>query len=287
LDGNDISSFNLRWLRQQISYVGQESILFNTSIHENIRLGLNNMTTSEVALTPLVIAAAKTANAHDFIISLPQGYQTEVGAKGLQISGGQRQRICIARCLIRNPKILLLDEATSALDVKSERAVQVALESAAKDRTTVVIAHRLSTIRNADNIIVMSQGSVVEQGQHDELMLQDGLYASLVRMQQIPNTAAEEAEEEDYLASERVLPELTTAEEKSDIVQIEEHSFTARGEKHGEQGKVIGDKTIKPSLWIYAQVVMELNRQEGLLIFGGLVFCIIAGLVIPVSVCVS
>jgi len=190
LGNEDIQALNLNWLRSQISLVGQEPTLFNTTIIENIAFGLEeDATLSNGDVEALVEEAAKKANAHDFIYSLPLGYQTLVGEKGVQLSGGQKQRICIARAMIKNPQILLLDEATSALDVGAERSVQLALATAAQDRTTIVIAHRLSTIRRADNIVVMSQGQIVEQGTHAELIAKRGAYAELVEKQHISNAA--------------------------------------------------------------------------------------------------
>jgi ATP-binding cassette subfamily B (MDR/TAP) protein 1 len=177
----------MRWYRQLIGLVDQNPILLDASILENIYYGCCdvNDATSEAERLEKVVNAAKKAYAHDFITALPEGYQTRVGEKGLQFSGGQRQRISIARALIRDPKILLLDEATSALDSSSEKAVQAAIDAAAEQRTTVIIAHRLSTITNADLIIVIADGKVVDQGTHGELMSRQGLYAELIEKQQI------------------------------------------------------------------------------------------------------
>ncbi|RLM74707.1 putative multidrug resistance protein [Panicum miliaceum] len=186
LDGHDIAALNAEWLRSQIGLVSQEPVLFATSIRENILFG------DEAASLKQVVAAAKMANAHDFITKLPHGYETNVGQLGTQLSGGQKQRIAIARALIRNPRILQLDEATSALDSESERAVQDALERAAVGRTTVVVAHRLSTIRKADMIAVLDAGRVVECGTHDELVAvgpdgsEGGVYARMARLQKAP-----------------------------------------------------------------------------------------------------
>lgn len=193
LDGLELKDLNLRWLRSQMAYVGQEPVLFSTTIFENIRHGLIN---SRLPLeTPeetkeRVIAASKMAYADDFVMALPNGYDTEIGEKGLSLSGGQRQRIAIARAIISDPKILLLDEATSALDTRSEKIIQQALDNAAKNRTTIIVAHRLSTICNADKIIVMEAGKVVEQGTHSDLLSQNGLYADLVDKQQVLNAIA-------------------------------------------------------------------------------------------------
>ncbi|GMT26053.1 hypothetical protein PFISCL1PPCAC_17350, partial [Pristionchus fissidentatus] len=177
LDGHDIPSYNLHYLRNIIGVVSQEPVLFNCSIAENIRFGRVDVTLNEVKV------ACAIANAQKFVEALPLKYDTLVGDRGTQLSGGQKQRIAIARALVRNPKILLLDEATSALDAESERVVQRALDKAAKGRTTVIIAHRLSTIRNADKIIAMKHGEIVEMGNHDSLMLTKGLYHDLVMAQ--------------------------------------------------------------------------------------------------------
>uniref|UniRef100_A0ACD5Z0U5 Uncharacterized protein n=1 Tax=Avena sativa TaxID=4498 RepID=A0ACD5Z0U5_AVESA len=183
VDGVDIRRLRLKWLRAQIGLVSQEPALFATSIMENILFGKEDATPEEVT------AAAKAANAHNFISQLPQGYDTQVGERGVQMSGGQKQRIAIARAILKSPKILLLDEATSALDTESERVVQEALDLASVGRTTIVVAHRLSTIRNADMIAVMQYGEVKELGSHDELIAdENGLYTSLVRLQQTRET---------------------------------------------------------------------------------------------------
>ncbi|RLN10010.1 putative multidrug resistance protein [Panicum miliaceum] len=178
LDGVDIRRLRLKWLRAQMGLVSQEPAMFAMSVRENILFGEEDATGEEV------IAAAKAANAHSFISQLPQGYDTQVGERGAQMSGGQKQRIAIARAILRSPKILLLDEATSALDTESESIVQEALDGASKGRTTIVVAHRLSTVRNADSIAVMQSGAVQELGSHSELIAKNGMYSSLVRLQQ-------------------------------------------------------------------------------------------------------
>ncbi|CAL1526271.1 unnamed protein product [Lymnaea stagnalis] len=182
LDDKDLKILNLQWLRAQIGIVSQEPILFDRSIAENIAYGDN----SRVVSMDEIIRAARGANIHDFISSLPHGYDTNVGSKGTQLSGGQKQRVAIARALVRNPKILLLDEATSALDTESEKVVQEALDKAREGRTCVVIAHRLSTIKNADKICVVSHGKVAETGTHNELMSKQGLYYKLVKSSMRP-----------------------------------------------------------------------------------------------------
>jgi ABC-type multidrug transport system fused ATPase/permease subunit len=178
VNNKDIKSFNIRWLRSQIGVVNQEPILFATTIKENIGFGKPDATDEEIQL------AAKNANAHDFIMKLPDKYNTDVGNRGSQLSGGQKQRIAIARALVRNPKILLLDEATSALDNESEAIVQAALDKASVGRTTIIVAHRLSTIRNADTIHALDAGRVVESGSHSQLMKKKGIYYKLVIAQE-------------------------------------------------------------------------------------------------------
>lgn len=178
LDGVDIQKFQLRWLRQQMGLVSQEPALFNETIRANIAYGKEGQATESE-----ITAAAELANAHRFISSLLQGYDTMVGERGAQLSGGQKQRVAIARAILKNPRILLLDEATSALDAESERVVQDALDRVMVNRTTVIVAHRLSTIKNADLIAVVKNGVIIEKGKHDTLInIKDGAYASLVAL---------------------------------------------------------------------------------------------------------
>jgi len=179
IDGNNVSTLNIQWLRSHIGIVSQEPVLFGCSIAENIAYGDNSREVSKDEIE----AAAKAANIHSFINSLPMGYDTLVGDKGTLISGGQKQRIAIARALIRNPRILLLDEATSALDTESEKVVQQALDAASEGRTAIIIAHRLSTVQNADIIAVIHHGRVAEQGTHQELLGRKGIYYNLVMAQ--------------------------------------------------------------------------------------------------------
>jgi subfamily B ATP-binding cassette protein MsbA len=177
IDGIDIRDFTKTSLRGLMGLVTQDSILFNDTVKNNIGLGKENATDEEI------IAAAKVANAHDFISELPQGYNTNIGDGGNKLSGGQKQRLSIARAVLKNPPIMILDEATSALDTESERLVQDALEKMMQNRTSIVIAHRLSTIQNADTIVVLQKGEIVEQGSHTQLMVKDGVYKKLVTMQ--------------------------------------------------------------------------------------------------------
>jgi subfamily B ATP-binding cassette protein MsbA len=178
-DETPITESSLRDLRQHIGIVSQESILFNTSVKENIAFGMPEATQEAIE------TAAKIANAHEFILNLENGYETNIGERGNKLSGGQKQRISIARAVLKNPTILILDEATSALDTESEKLVQDALDKLMKDRTSIIIAHRLSTIRNADEIILLSKGEIKERGTHTELIAMKGMYYNLCSLQGI------------------------------------------------------------------------------------------------------
>ena len=195
IDGNDIKDLNIGWLRDHIGVVGQEPVLFDLTIKENIRLGNQDANDDDIE------KACKEANAYNFIMKLPQKYDTMVGEGGTQLSGGQKQRIAIARALVRNPQVLLLDEATSALDTESEKVVQAALDNAREGRTTIVVAHRLSTIRTADIIVGLQDGQVREMGTHNELMSNKDLYYNLV-MRQMANKEDEQA------SAEKLYPQL-------------------------------------------------------------------------------
>jgi ATP-binding cassette, subfamily B (MDR/TAP), member 1 len=297
LGDHNIQSLNLNWLRGQISLVGQEPTLFNTTIFENIVYGLEGKATSLAAgeLQKLVEEAATKANAHGFISSLPQGYQTEVGEKGAQLSGGQRQRICIARAIIKNPQILLLDEATSALDVGAERSVQKALAVAAKGRTTIVIAHRLSTIRDADNIIVMAGGHIVEQGTHDDLITKNGHYAELVGKQKILSQSAGRADTTDIGGMEDDTDVLL---DKENVPDHPDHLSGPNAEKDTSLNRLRrapSTASTKPtkkekaafswnSLANTMKLIGKLNRPEMILILAGTVLAIVAGLSVPAYV---
>jgi len=178
IDGQDVRDVTQTSLHKAIGVVPQDTVLFNDSIGYNIGYGRDNATQAEIE------AAAKSAQIHDFIQSLPNGYDTAVGERGLKLSGGEKQRVGIARTLLKNPPILLLDEATSALDSETEHEIQDALRQAGKGRTVLTIAHRLSTVAEADRIVVLEQGEIVEQGSHDDLLARNGRYAQLWQRQQ-------------------------------------------------------------------------------------------------------
>ena len=277
LDGHEVSKLNLRWLRQQISLVSQEPTLFGTTIFGNIKHGLIGTKHENARIEQqreLIITAAKMANAHDFIMGLPEGYDTNVGERGFLLSGGQKQRIAIARAMVSDPKILLLDEATSALDTKSEGVVQAALDVAAQGRTTIVIAHRLSTIKTADNIVVMSQGRIVEQGSHDALLEKKSAYENLVEAQRISAQNEEKNAETDVFEEENVTsltPEKEITREKL------ERSTTGKSVSSAIlESKKSGSES-QYSLWTLIKVVGSFNKPELHFMLVGLVFSIIAG----------
>ncbi|XP_072535197.1 ATP-dependent translocase ABCB1-like [Salminus brasiliensis] len=216
LDGRDIRTLNVRWLRENMGIVNQEPVLFGTTIAENIRYGREDATDEDIE------RAVREANAYEFISKLPDRLNTMVGERGAQLSGGQKQRIAIARALVKNPKILLLDEATSALDTQSESIVQAALDKARAGRTTIVIAHRLSTIRTADVIAGFKDGQVVEQGTHRELMSKKGVYYSLVMQQTSGRSADDEAEDEyrEDVSDGEILEESSDADNSNDLTVV-------------------------------------------------------------------
>jgi ATP-binding cassette subfamily B (MDR/TAP) protein 1 len=256
-------------------------VLFNATILENILFGCSDIVDqlSESEKHERVLQASKKANAHDFISALPDGYHTHVGEKGLQLSGGQRQRVAIARALIRDPKILLLDEATSALDSKSEAMVQKALDAAAEHRTTIIIAHRLSTIQNADHIIVLDQGKVVEEGTHHALIAQNGAYAALVQKQQIGDTNDHKTPDGTRLSiDDDYSPyggNLEYVDEKE--IRTEEVALSSAAQEEGiqrESHKLSAPETIA--------FIARLSKRDWRVLLFGLANAILAGLTIPV-----
>jgi subfamily B ATP-binding cassette protein MsbA len=185
LDGVDLRDLSIKSLRAQIGIVTQHTFLFNDTVRANIAYGEPNRPMADI------VAAARAAHAHEFIVAMSQGYDSVIGEMGMQLSGGQRQRLAIARALLKNAPILILDEATSALDVESERSVQDALDNLMTTRTTLVIAHRLSTIRKADRIVVLADGRIVEEGRHEELLARKREYSRLYTLQQLEADAPE------------------------------------------------------------------------------------------------
>ncbi|EHK18823.1 uncharacterized protein TRIVIDRAFT_80699 [Trichoderma virens Gv29-8] len=287
LDGHDISTLNLKWLRQQMALVSQEPTLFGTTIYHNIRYGLigtEHENATEEKQRELIIAAAAKANAHDFISALPEGYETNVGERGFLLSGGQKQRIAIARAVVSNPKILLLDEATSALDTKSEGVVQAALEAASQGRTTITIAHRLSTIKDAHNIVVMSQGSIVEQGTHDELLEKQGAYYNLVSAQKIAVTQDSTEDEEEISEKEELLIRKQTTNKDEYVVDPDDdiaakldRSATQKSASSIALQKRKQEEEQKYSLWTLIKVIAAFNAPEWKMMLLGLVFSAICG----------
>lgn len=271
LDGADITTLNLKWLRQNMAVVSQEPILFSVTIYESIAHGLAN---TEFADAPeekkveMIEEAARIANAHDFIMDLPDGYQTKVGERGNLLSGGQKQRIAIARAIVSDPKILLLDEATAALDTKSESLVQDALDRASKGRTTIVIAHRLSTIKNADNIVVMAHGRIVEQGTHTQLIEQAKVYASLVQAQELTSkvNAAGINNRESVMDPEKAVDD----KENLALVRTATSAPSVFTQKKNEKDK-------EYSTWQLVKFSWEMNEGEHMIMGLGLIFSFLAG----------
>ncbi|QUC19455.1 uncharacterized protein UV8b_03696 [Ustilaginoidea virens] len=290
LDGQDISTLNLRWFRQQMALVSQEPTLFGTTIFKNISHGLigtRHENEPEHVQREMVIQAAVKANAHDFISALPEGYETNVGERGFLLSGGQKQRIAIARAVVSDPKILLLDEATSALDTKSEGVVQAALEVAAAGRTTITIAHRLSTIRDAYNIVVMSAGRIVEQGTHDDLLERKGAYYNLVSAQNIAAvedlmTEEEEdcinQEEEELIRRKSAMQDGQCAVDADDDIAAKlGRSTTRKSASSVALERKTPEKEKKYSLWTLLRLITSFNADEWHLMAFGLVFAAICG----------
>ncbi|NWV15009.1 MDR1 protein, partial [Ptilonorhynchus violaceus] len=276
LDGQDIKTLNVRYLREVIGVVNQEPVLFATTIAENIRYGREDVTMEEIE------KATKEANAYDFIMKLPNKFETVVGDRGAQLSGGQKQRVAIARALVRNPKILLLDEATSALDTESESVVQAALDKAREGRTTVVVAHRLSTVRNADLIAVFEGGVITEQGNHAKLLERKGIYHKLVNMQAIE--AEVPSSEKDENARSVKNSESEPEFEESLTKGLRRRSTRRSMNKPGEQNDDLDEKKSSPAEELPPASflkIMKLNKTEWPYFVAGLVCAIINGALQP------
>ncbi|KAI5781280.1 P-loop containing nucleoside triphosphate hydrolase protein [Geopyxis carbonaria] len=272
LDGNNIKDLNLKWTRSQIGLVQQEPVLFNDSIYANVARGLYG---SEMNALPedekrqLVKDACIESNAHDFIMALPEGYDTPVGERAGLLSGGQKQRVAIARAIVSDPPILLLDEATSALDPKAEAVVQAALDNASRHRTTIMIAHRLSTVRKADRIVVMSKGRIVEQGTHESLLNAEGAYYRLVGAQNLSVASRDDDEEE-------VVGNVSGLERAETMKSRHSEKASEKGKKDDDDSKRLG---LFKCLWI---VILE-HRHLWPWFLGGMMGSLIGGLVFPVQ----
>ncbi len=286
LDGHDIRSFNIRWLRQQFALVGQEPVLFRATVFENISygvIGTEHEHLDQEKKRELVINAAKMANANEFITNLSEGYDTILGVGGVALSGGEKQRIAIARAVVSNPKILLLDEATSALDTQSEELVQQAIDKAAHGRTTVIIAHRLSTVKNADNIIVMEKGLVVEQGTHDELFVKKGAYHKLAEAQHVHgkelvvrNITRRNSKVKRRYEYEKELQTAFMTEKfflDPPLSVIEESASMDKLSSGGQLSQL--------TMWELMKMIVKFNKQEIPIMIVGLFFSVIAGGGIP------
>ncbi|XP_051008007.1 ATP-dependent translocase ABCB1 isoform X7 [Acomys russatus] len=274
IDGQDIRAINVRYLREIIGVVSQEPVLFATTIAENIRYGREDVTMDEIE------KAVKEANAYDFIMKLPHKFETLVGERGAQLSGGQKQRIAIARALVRNPKILLLDEATSALDTESEAVVQAALDKAREGRTTIVIAHRLSTVRNADVIAGFDGGVIVEQGSHDELMREKGIYFKLV-MTQTGGNEIEPGNEAFDSQSDSDASELTSGESKYPLIRRSVCRIT-HGQQDQERRVSTKESLVEDVPLVSFWRILKLNITEWPYLVVGVLCAVINGCTQPV-----
>ncbi|KAL0341806.1 UNVERIFIED_CONTAM: ABC transporter B family member 19 [Sesamum calycinum] len=274
VDGYDLRTLQVKWLRNQIGMVGQEPVLFATTILENVMMGKENATKNEA------IKACMAANAHNFISGLPQGYDTEVGDRGTQLSGGQKQRIALARAMIKDPKILLLDEATSALDPESEVMVQKAIDKISVGRTTIVIAHRLATVRNAHTIVVLDRGSVVETGNHQQLMEKAGAYFDLVKLategisQPLQNRNAQLKNLNEY---EKTTQDTSRAKEVYEISKSMYLKSTQEGYQFEEK-----EEDIKTSRRYKLADVWKLQKPEGIMLIMGLLLGMVAGAILSI-----
>uniref|UniRef100_A0A0X3P980 Multidrug resistance protein 1 n=2 Tax=Schistocephalus solidus TaxID=70667 RepID=A0A0X3P980_SCHSO len=276
LDGVDLRQLDVKWLRQQIGVVSQEPVLFAGTVEENIRLGDPEATDSEVE------EAARMADAHGFIIQLPQAYKTVLSEGGGKMSGGQKQRVAIARALVRNPPILLLDEATSALDNKSERAIQAAIERAAQGRTVLMIAHRLSTVRGADQIVVVDKGEVREMGTHEELLAKGGVYANMLLKLKDAQGEHSENEADDVSGSEDEFviggekPRLSEVLKKQGVWRASRVSDAESLASYGSMVSLLPEKQKHAVL-----KALRMNRPEWYYLAIGLLMMMLGGLTLP------
>ncbi|KAI6043447.1 P-loop containing nucleoside triphosphate hydrolase protein [Pisolithus marmoratus] len=282
LDGVDLRNLNLKWLRSQIGLVSQEPVLFATTIRANVAYGLIGTSyehASEDEKFKLIKEACTKSNADGFISKLPQGYDTLVGERGFLLSGGQKQRVAIARAIVSDPRILLLDEATSALDTQSEGVVQDALDKASAGRTTVVIAHRLSTIKGADQIFVMGDGVVLEQGTHDELIARNSSYARLVQAQKLRETKEEQTDTDVAVLGNAADKETVIALDRRDT----HHSATSAliRRKNEERGKAEVDENSYGFLYLFRRIG-SLNPHGHRLYTIGALTALATGMVFPV-----
>ncbi|PPJ58180.1 hypothetical protein CBER1_02559 [Cercospora berteroae] len=296
VDGHSIADLNLHWLRQQIGLVSQDPTLFSGSVEENILYGLRGTATEHSASErrKLVEEAARLANAHNFIMQLPEGYDTHVGERGSFLSGGQKQRIAIAQAVISNPKIMLFDEATSALDSKTEGVVQAALDKAAQGRTTIVVSHRMSTIKNADKIVVLSQGGkILEQGTYAELAAIKGAFHQLVEAQNMAQQTNQSQENDSVDNEKAALVSEITNEKLSAESHAEQKPSTINEQDSHATTKVTGavpttqqqnDQKLTPySLWTLIKFTASLNRQEWKIMLFGIIVSILSGAGEPVQ----
>ncbi|KAK9448761.1 P-loop containing nucleoside triphosphate hydrolase protein [Limtongia smithiae] len=283
LDGHDVTKLNTRWLRQNISLVSQEPTLFACSVYENVVHGLIGTefeSADDEKKRELVVAACEQANAWSFIQTLPEGLDTNVGERGFLMSGGQKQRIAIARAIVSNPKILLLDEATSALDTKSEGIVQEALDRASKDRTTIVIAHRLSTIKDADQIVVMSKGKIIEQGTHNELLDLGGMYSELVEAQQIKKLQKNNSEDDSNATPIEVDDHGLVVQEDTNILDLTK--LKTQQSISSNLAQPLALDQVKYSTYALVKTFFGLNKEEHKYIYIGAAFAFINGCGYPV-----
>ncbi|KAI3786221.1 hypothetical protein L1987_45356 [Smallanthus sonchifolius] len=271
LDGHDIRTLQVKWLRSQMSMVGQEPVLFANTILENIMMGKVNTTKKEA------VTACVAANAHKFITNLPQGYDTQVGDRGTQLSGGQKQRIALARAMIQDPKILLLDEPTSALDPESEILVQQAIDKISRNRTTMVIAHRLATVRNADRIVVMEQGSVIESGTHKKLKETKGAYFSLIKLASEAVSSNPESKNGEMVSKH----ETSSAQDLLKSNHVYEISRSEYMKSIQEEEQVEPKKETKPKSYMISEV-WKLQKPEGGMLFIGIVLGMVAGAILSI-----